>query len=684
MKEYMTERAQCLRNSLNGLRNARLVVNAGASWLRTARVSHKFVLTALVPVTFFLCAMLAFVVLQPGEREEALRRNQESARFIAQLIADTYTSDPDPGGQGAGRLHAGTVIGIADAVGRFLAEERFRGGEHARAEIGTGGVPTTVCIYDAHGRLLSRKSRPRPPEPGSREASGRYHMMQVLSGRAPAAWGRFIEGYGTVLMAFSGPRFRTSVHGVIPDRFWLETGREAKEIKSANGVLAHTNTIKYRVDKTFNKVQTSWSVETIRMGEGTENWPNHVPGHAPPPVPAALLLPFPAPDEEPGNDCPEIREGVPYATHQSESGKVWHEYKINGQPVDLFYHPVLINTSETIGHVLLIKEQLTIEPNSRVFLSITVGGFLLIAVCFGILALYLARTIAYPLHELAGAALDTPNAPDRARLFEAVAERPDEIGVLARSLADMTSELEGRIQRRKLYASTLFHSFKSPIEGMAICAELVEEDLGHRDYERAGKNISRLKASLNNLRRIAERVVSFESLEADINAEERDTRTVTQWIELYRLNKTQMHGMSLTVVEENDMTHVQMCTCWRFLDMIFDELVANAQNFVEEGSALRMVFFREPEFVRISLENSGAGIEQENLERIFDPFRSIRPGEPDQGHHGIGLAGCREIIRSLGGTIHAENVTGTDGTVTGTRFVVRHPRAPDRSDKGAG
>ncbi|MCY4592186.1 MAG: HAMP domain-containing sensor histidine kinase [Alphaproteobacteria bacterium] len=677
MKEHMAERAGILRN-------ARSVVNAGTSWLKTARVSHKFVLTALVPVTLFLCAMLAFVVLQPGEREEALRRNQDSARFIAQLVADTFASDPDPGGQGASRLHAGTVSGIADAVGRFLAEERFRSSEHTRGEVGTGGVPTTVCIYDAHGGLLTRKSRPRPPEPGSREASGHYHVMQVLRGRAPAAWGRFIEGYGAVLMTFSGPRVRTSVHGVLPDRFRMETGHETKAIKSTNNVPYQLNVIEYRNGRTFNKVQTSWNVETIRVSEGAENWLNHIPRHAPPPVPAALLLPFPSPEEEPGNNCPEIRKGVPYVTHQNESGAIWHEYKINDQPVDLFYHPVLINDSETVGHVLLIKEQLKIEPYSRVFLSITVGGFLLIVVCFGVLALYLARTIAHPLHELAGAALETQNAPDRARVFKTVAERPDEIGVLARSLADMTSELEGRIQRRKMYASTLFHSFKSPIEGMAICTELVEEDIGHKDYERAGRNINRLKASLNNMRRIAERVVSFESLEADINAEERETRTVTQWIELYRLNKTKMNRVSFSVIEADDMSGVQLCTCWRFFDMIFDELVANAQNFVEERGALRMVFFKEPEFVRISVENSGTGIEQEDMERIFDPFRSIRPGEPEHSHHGIGLAGCREIIRSLGGTIHAENVTGTDETVTGVRFVVRHPRAPDRSGKGAG
>ena len=684
MKKHMAERARSLQDALRGLRNARLAVHAGASWLRTARVSHKFVLTALVPVSLFLFAMLAFVVLQPGEREEALRRNQDSARFIAQLVADTYTSDSDPGGQGASRLDAGTVSGIADAVGRFLAEDEFRSSEHTRRGDGTGGVPTTVCIYDAHGRLLTRKSRPRPPEPGNREASGRHRVMQVLSGRAPAAWGRFIEGYGTVLMAFSGPRVRTSVHGVLPDRFRLKTGHKAQAINSAPDNPLQMNIVKYNNNILFNKAQTSWSVETIRMGDGAEIWLNHTALHAPPPVPAALLLPFPSPEEEPGNNCPEIREGVPYVTHQSESGRIWHEYKIDNQPVDLFYHPVLTNDSDTVGHVLLIKEQLEIEPYSRVFLSLTVGGFLLVVACFGILALYLARTIAHPLHELAGAALETPNAPDRARVFETVAQRPDEIGVLARSLADMTSELEGRIQRRKLYASTLFHSFKSPIEGMAICAELVEEDIGHKDYEGAGKNISQLKTSLNNLRRISERVVSFESLEADINAEERETRTVTQWIQLYRLDKTKMHRISFSVVEADDMTEVQICTCWRFFDMIFDELVANAQNFVGESGALRMVFFKEPEFVRISVENDGVGIEKENLERIFDPFRSIRPGGPEQSHHGIGLAGCREIIRSLGGTIHAENVAGADGTVTGARFVVRHPLALDRSGKGAG
>jgi len=69
--------------------------------------------------------------------------------------------------------------------------------------------------------------------------------------------------------------------------------------------------------------------------------------------------------------------------------------------------------------------------------------------------------------------------------------------------------------------------------------------------------------------------------------------------------------------------------------------------------------------VRVEVEDTGRGIAEEHLERIFDPFFSAR-----RGGTGLGLAISRKIVESYGGRIEAKSQPGK-----GTTFGVVLPMA---------
>jgi signal transduction histidine kinase len=71
--------------------------------------------------------------------------------------------------------------------------------------------------------------------------------------------------------------------------------------------------------------------------------------------------------------------------------------------------------------------------------------------------------------------------------------------------------------------------------------------------------------------------------------------------------------------------------------------------------------------VRISVEDTGAGIPPEVIGHIFEPFFSTRK---HAGGTGLGLAICDGIVRAAGGRIAVNSVLGK-----GTRFDVLLPRA---------
>jgi signal transduction histidine kinase len=72
--------------------------------------------------------------------------------------------------------------------------------------------------------------------------------------------------------------------------------------------------------------------------------------------------------------------------------------------------------------------------------------------------------------------------------------------------------------------------------------------------------------------------------------------------------------------------------------------------------------------VRLTIADTGVGIEKKNLERIFDPFFSTK-----EGGTGLGLALTHQIIEEHGGTITCESEVGR-----GTTFTISLPAAPGR------
>jgi signal transduction histidine kinase len=81
--------------------------------------------------------------------------------------------------------------------------------------------------------------------------------------------------------------------------------------------------------------------------------------------------------------------------------------------------------------------------------------------------------------------------------------------------------------------------------------------------------------------------------------------------------------------------------------------------------------------VQLSVQDNGAGIAAQHLDRVFDPFFTTRLG---QGGSGLGLNIVYNIVtQTLGGTIRAESVSGQ-----GARFILDLPcAAPQRAAQDA-
>jgi PAS domain S-box-containing protein len=115
------------------------------------------------------------------------------------------------------------------------------------------------------------------------------------------------------------------------------------------------------------------------------------------------------------------------------------------------------------------------------------------------------------------------------------------------------------------------------------------------------------------------------------------------------------------------------------LMQVFANLLTNANKYTPDGGRIEVRGFREDTSVVVSIRDTGIGISDTMLEKIFDLFAQVdRSPQHTRGGLGIGLALAKRLVELHGGRIEAHS----DGHGRGAEFLVRFPAAdpPERQD----
>jgi two-component system, OmpR family, sensor histidine kinase ChvG len=113
------------------------------------------------------------------------------------------------------------------------------------------------------------------------------------------------------------------------------------------------------------------------------------------------------------------------------------------------------------------------------------------------------------------------------------------------------------------------------------------------------------------------------------------------------------------------------------LAQVFVNLITNAISFCDTGDAVRVWARRRENRVLVVVEDTGPGIPEQALTKVFKRFYSERPQSDFGNHSGLGLAISKQIVEAHGGVIWAENIRNAAADTTsaplGARFVVGLP-----------
>jgi two-component system sensor histidine kinase ChvG len=296
------------------------------------------------------------------------------------------------------------------------------------------------------------------------------------------------------------------------------------------------------------------------------------------------------------------------------------------------------------------------------------------------LSLALAATIANPLSDLAAAAelgRDKNSRkvnPGRIRIPDLTA-RPDELGRLSGALRGMISALYNRIDGNEQFAADVAHEIKNPLASLRSAVGTLR--VIKRDDQRE-KLLDVIEHDVRRLDRLVSDISNASRLDSELVKEEEEQFNLLIMLEnlgQYLGEDARSKGIDFIIDLPANPLEVQGLEAR--LAQVFVNLITNAISFCEDGDAIRIWARKRENRILVVVEDTGPGIPDQALSKIFKRFYSQRPEEHFGNNSGLGLAISKQIVEAHGGVIWAENIRPTEADITseplGARFVVGLP-----------
>ncbi|MEO8242615.1 MAG: sensor histidine kinase [bacterium] len=296
------------------------------------------------------------------------------------------------------------------------------------------------------------------------------------------------------------------------------------------------------------------------------------------------------------------------------------------------------------------------------------------------LSLVLASTIANPLSDLAAAAEIGGERDGQARNAGRVripdlTARPDEIGRLSIAMRGMVTALYDRIDANEQFAADVSHEIKNPLASLRSAVGSLRFV---KKPEQQEKLLDVIEHDVRRLDRLVSDISNASRLDSELVKEEEEQfnliKTLSNLTE-YLGQQAREKGVDFITDFPNEAVRINGLEAR--LAQVFVNLITNAISFCDTGDAVRVWARKRENRVLIVVEDTGPGIPEAALAKVFKRFYSERPQGDFGNHSGLGLAISKQIIEAHGGVIWAENIRPTQADITseplGARFVVGLP-----------
>lgn len=248
----------------------------------------------------------------------------------------------------------------------------------------------------------------------------------------------------------------------------------------------------------------------------------------------------------------------------------------------------------------------------------------------------------------------------------------DELSQLATEFNELTGRLQTTEEVRRRFVSDASHELKTPLASIRLLTDSILQT-GGMDLETVRDFVSDIGEEAERLTRISEKLLTLTRMDSAVPVENVpvDFRTVLEKVSHMLSPLAEESGVALERHLEDG------CTVLATEDDLYQisfNLMENAVKYNVRGGRVITTLCTRGDLVILTVEDTGVGIPQEDMPKIFDRFYRVdKARSRAAGGTGLGLSIVRDTVRQHGGAVSVRK-----REPEGTCFEVAFPRWYDR------
>ncbi|WP_025641968.1 HAMP domain-containing sensor histidine kinase [Schnuerera ultunensis] len=313
-----------------------------------------------------------------------------------------------------------------------------------------------------------------------------------------------------------------------------------------------------------------------------------------------------------------------------------------------------IDNSYLTESALIFKDTLSI--------SFIISGIITIILGF-IISILLSKGLSRPLVNITKTANEMRSGNLKYR--SAITTNTEEIQELSHSINYLAETLEKQEGLRKKYASDIAHELRTPLTTLKSHVEAILDGV----WEPTDEHLTILLTEIDRLAKLVDDLKNtFKTLEAELNISKTHFNISEELKDILSQFKPLFKKENF-LLESSIEEDIEIIMDKNRFKQIMNNLLSNALKFLKDRGKVFVTLIREKDQVKITVEDNGIGIKEEDLPFLFDRFyRANVSRNKDTGGTGLGLSITKTLVEAHGGSIYVESEFDK-----GTRFTILLP-----------
>ncbi len=326
--------------------------------------------------------------------------------------------------------------------------------------------------------------------------------------------------------------------------------------------------------------------------------------------------------------------------------------------------PISVN-DETVGWIILdsFREggEISDSPEAKFLVDLNRSTILSALIAGGaalVLSIWLAGTISRPIHELKVATEQVAQGELGAQVS---IHSADEIGELAASFNQMSTDLAHANNLRRQMTADIAHDLRTPLSVIQGYTEALDEGKlpGNSEiYGSMHKQVLHLNRLVEDLRTLS----LADAGQLSLYPQDVAPRDILEHSVLVYAPQAEQQQVTLNLDIPDILPRIIVDP--DRIVQILGNLISNALRHTPSGGEIRLAARSIRSNLVIEVQDTGAGIPKEDLPYVFDRFYKGDKSRSESGESGLGLAIARSIVEAHKGHISVSSVSGQGTTFT--------------------